>query len=239
MQYPGIEVVPQRLAAFPSDGVEWTYDASGEKTMDPAGAIVAQKNLDESINYRLRRYGGHSFRADALDGLENVRAFHGWVVDVLHEIMLERLGGAKRKHETVGDWSFSRSLESWRAPLDADFVLVSLFIDGHNTAGRAVGVAIGGGRLAAQRAIFCVVHLKSARIVWCNFDPAINRDLRLRAAAQEEVDWELEKTLFVRAAAPTEPPPSGAAAQAIVPVGESPPPPPTSEPGDSAMRLPP
>lgn len=238
MQYPGIEVVPQRLAAFPSDGVEWTYDFSGTRMVDREGSVTAQKNVDDSINYRLRRRGGHSFRADALDRVEQGRAFYGWVIDAMSEIMAERLGLSKQRHTTVGDWRFSGGLESWRGPLDADFVLVSMFIDGHNTPGRALAVSLAGGWRAAQRAIFCVVHLESGRIVWCNFDGAINRDLRMRAQAQEEVDWELEKTLLVRAAAPTARPPRAAGVTSIAPIGDSPPPPATG-PSDTTTGLPP
>ena len=69
-------------------------------------------------------------------------------------------------------------------------------------------VALGGGRVAARRAIVCVVHLETARIVWCNFN-TMGSALMHRAGAQAEIDSLLDEMLVSGDAAPVEPPPAG------------------------------
>jgi len=230
MNYPGTQVASSRLAALPSEGVVWNYDFYGQRTVDSAAELKAKQNFDDSITYRVRRHGGRSFWAASVVGLGHARAFRSWVVDTLAEIMEERLAASKQQHETVGDFRFSHSLESWRSPLDADFVLVTLFLDGHNTAGRLLAVGVGSGHLAAQRAIACAVHLRSARVVWCNFDPAVNRDLMQRRGAQEEVDLLLGEMLSEGQMAPNEPPPARSDAARLAQADDVPPPPPPPPP---------
>ena len=143
MQFPGAQVVSRRLAALPSVGVVWNYDFDGKRTVDNEGGLKVQQNIDDSITYRVRRHGGRSFRASAIEGLEHAQAFRSWAIDALAEIMSERLGGSEARHATVGDFRFGESLGSWRSQLDADFVLVTFVLDGHNTAGRSIAVAVG------------------------------------------------------------------------------------------------
>ena len=230
MQYPGTRVVSRRVAVLPSEGMMWIYDFYGDRTLDRAGSLEAKKNIDDSLTYRVRRYGGRSFGAASIEGLDDARAFRSWAVDTLTEVMGERLAVPGQRHESVGDFRFSKGLGSWRAPLDADFVLVTLFIDGHDTAGRSLAVAVGGGYRAARRAIACAVHLQSGRLVWCKLDSSVGGDLLLRRGAQEEVDLLLGEMLNEGQTAPSEPPPAHATSARIVPADDVPPPPPPPPP---------
>lgn len=244
LQYPAVQVASHRLAAFPSYVKEWEYDADGKKTLDDQGAATARMNLDESIGYRVWQHGGRFVGVASIAGLEQVGDFHQWALDAMTEIGAERLGYATKKHETVGDWGFGRSLGSWRAALDADFVLVSMFLDGHNTPGRGLKVLFVGGRLAARRGIICAVQLQSGRIVWCNFDSAVNVNFMSRSEAQSEVDHLLDEMLRKGEAVPSEPPPTDNA-QPVAPDTHSPPPQPSvptsfsapSRPGDSTVAF--
>jgi len=67
-----------------------------------------------------------------------------------------------------------------------------------------------GGPLAVPDAIVCVVHLETARIVWCNFK-GTKEDLTLRAGAQADVDSLLEEMLVAGDGAPIDPPPANPA----------------------------
>ena len=230
MQYPRTRVVSRRVAVLPSEGMVWIYDFYGDRTLDRAGSLKAKQNIDDSLTYRVRRYGGRSFSAASIEGLDDARAFRSWAVDTLTEVMGERLAVSEQRHASVGDFRFSKGLDSWRAPLDADFVLVTLFIDGHDTAGRSLAVAVGGGYGAARRAIACAVHLQSGRLVWCNLDSSVGGDLMLRRGAQAEVDRLLGKMLSEGRTAPSEPPPAHSTSARIAPATDVPPPPPPSTP---------
>lgn len=220
MKYPGVEVASRRLAAFPSEGIVWSWDFYGKRTADEKGGIETRKNLDDSINYRLRRHGGRSFDAASIDGLEHARAFRSWAVDTLTALIAQRFSDAEKPHLDVGDFRFPESLESWREPLDADFVLVTFFLDGHDTQGRAIAVAIAGGYRAARRAISCAVHLQSGRVVWCNFDVAMKGDLKQRWGAQQEVDLLLGEMLSEGETVASEPPPPRSTATRLTPAAD-------------------
>jgi hypothetical protein len=127
----------------------------------------------------------------------------------------------------VGDWRFSSSLGAWRAVLDADFILVSQFIDGRNTTGRELMAFVGGGPIAVPDAIACIVQLDTARIVWCNLKDTrkeMESDLTLRADAQSQVDSLLDEMLLAGDAAPIEPPPTGGPSVKATPDGDPGPP---------------
>ncbi|HMF39332.1 MAG TPA: hypothetical protein VKQ32_01500, partial [Polyangia bacterium] len=64
-----------------------------------------------------------------------------------------------------------------------DCLLVSMFLDGRNTAGLSVAVAMVGGTLAARRAMACIVRLEDGRVVWCNLT-TFYWDLTQRPGAQ-------------------------------------------------------
>ncbi|HLK93395.1 MAG TPA: hypothetical protein VKZ18_26115 [Polyangia bacterium] len=208
MYLPGTTVASRRLAAFPSDGIYWTFYADGKMKVAREGSVTARANVDESIAYRVQQHGGQVFRAPALENLPYAPAFHEWAFDSLVEIMDERRGRAHRKHGSVGDWVFRTSLARWRTELNADYVLVSAFSDGHNTPQRQIGLVFGGGLRALRPAITCAVQLQTGRIVWCNFFQDFQGgDLLGRAGAQELADGLLEPMLRAGDGAPLEPPP--------------------------------
>jgi hypothetical protein len=220
-----VTVASRRLVALPAEATVYDFDFYNRRTPNEADTAAAKKNLDDSFNYRLRQHGTRAFREDALDSLAHSRVFRGWVVDSLTEILAERLGRGHLKHETVGDWTFASSLGAWRSALDADFVLVSLFVDGRNTPGRMAAVTFVGGWYADPHAIACVVELQRARIVWCNLR-GIRKDLLLRGGAQAEVDALLDEMLLAGDAAAVQPPPTGPAPLVRATPADDPGPPP-------------
>jgi hypothetical protein len=183
MRDVSVKVVPERLVAVPTDGVEWEFDAAGNQTISEEGTAAAIKNVDDSISYRLSLQGGHALEREEFEEFRWSVPFREWSQRMMREIMSERLGRSLTKHESVGEWHYGRALASFRDRLAADFLLVSMFLDGHNTAGRSIGVALGGGYLAARRAIACIVRLEDGRVVWCNLT-TIAWDLQQRSGAQ-------------------------------------------------------
>ncbi|HVU49103.1 MAG TPA: hypothetical protein VHL80_00350 [Polyangia bacterium] len=165
---PGAGLAPARLVGLQTTGIEWRYDFDGNRTVDKPGTVLAKSNVDDGINAQLSAHGGRFFEDTTLLDLPSYDAFRKWGESALLEIMHEVLTRGTT-HESVREWMFSPGLAGWRRPLQADFVVISLFLDGHNSAGRALAVAFAGGKLAAQRAIACVVRLQNGQIVWCQF----------------------------------------------------------------------
>jgi hypothetical protein len=227
MQYPGIDVTSKRVAAMPSEGVVWDCDFYGKETVAAEDTLKAKQNIDDSINYRVRRAGGRSFGPASVGLLDGAQAFRSWAVDTLSEIMLERIEPSARKHATVGDFRFPNDLESWRSLLDADFVLFTTFILGRETMGRALAV---GSPTPAQRAIACVVHLHSRRVVWCQFDDLMSNNLLVREGAQKEVDRLIGEMLLKGQTVASEPPPARATSARVMPAADVPAAPPSLPP---------
>jgi hypothetical protein len=234
MRVASVSVASRRVAALPSEGVVFDYDFQGRKIINSSDTLIARRNFDDAINDLLRQHGGRAFPAAALGGLPHAFPFHLWFVSSLKEIRDERLGRAHETHETVGDWKFSSSLGSWRAVLDADYILVSQFIDGRNTTGRELAAHLLGGPVTVPDAIACLVHLETARIVWCNYQNTTTSDLTVRADAEAQVDSLLGEMLMAGDMAPVEPPPIGSASTRPTPA-EDPGPPPT--PANPASKL--
>jgi hypothetical protein len=99
---------------------------------DPIDTDTAKRNFDDSVDYRLRQHGGRTFRDAAVDGLPHAYPFHLWVHSSLTELMLRGFPRLNEGYAFAGGWTFSSSLDAWRAVLDADFIVVSLFNDGHD-----------------------------------------------------------------------------------------------------------
>jgi len=231
MRVASVSVASRRIAALPSEGVVFDYDFQGRKIIDSSGTVIARRNFDDAINYLLQQHGRRAFSTAALGGLPHAYPFHLWFVSSLKEIRDERLGRAHETHETVGDWRFSSSLGSWRAVLDADYILVSQFIDGRNTIGRELTAHLVGGPVTVPDAIACLVHLETARIVWCNYQKTTTSDLAVRADADAQVDSLLGEMLLAGDMAPVEPPPIGSASTRATPAEAPVPPPlPTTNP---------
>jgi hypothetical protein len=198
MRDGSVQIVPRRLVAVPSDGVVFEFDIHEKRTLHEDQSAQARKNLDASITRRLSVYGGRFVDDNTMGTLKYAAKFHVWTLDMFGDIMAERLGRTYTKHKSVSDWRFSPGLESWRSALGADFVLVSLFIHGRDTTGRAVAVAFVGGSKAARRAISCVVQLKDGRVVWCNFIDSHLWNLTVPAGAQALADSLLGDMLIAK-----------------------------------------
>jgi hypothetical protein len=194
MRDPTVKVVSRRLVAAPTDGVVWQWDASDKATVSADGTVTAMRNVDDSINYRLRETGGRAFDRASFDAFKWAAPFREWSERTLSEIMAERLGHAKVKHDSVSAWRYGPALAEWRDRWAADFMLISMFVDGRNTAGRTLLVTMGGGYLAVQRAIACAVQLADGRVVWCNM-VTFASDLQQRDGAQVLADQLLLEVL--------------------------------------------
>jgi len=168
MRAPGVQVVPSRVVALPTDGIVWEMDFDGERTLFKDKSEAAVENFDDSIAHRLSLQGGRSVGPEDLKSWPWATPFREWSARMMSEIMTERLGHSLVQHESVAEWRYGRALATWRDRLAADYLLVSLFFDGRNTAGRTISVTFGGGYLAARRAMACVVRMEDGRVVWCN-----------------------------------------------------------------------
>jgi hypothetical protein len=86
-------------------------------------------------------------------------------------------------------WRYSGDLAPMRAALDADFVLMSVFLDGDNTMGRLLKNPVDGrARVARRLGEACVVDLRDGRVVWCAHDYENTERIRTRENAQKAVD---------------------------------------------------
>src|SRR4051794_26803855 len=102
-----------------------------------------------------------------MKSLERGEAFLRWPLDTLGEIQDEdrlRRQGHATFHDSVSDWRCPVILDPLRASLNADFALITLFVDGQQTAGRSVlnglTIAVGATSFHARRAAeACVVDL--------------------------------------------------------------------------------
>jgi hypothetical protein len=187
MRAPGVTVVPGRVVALPTDGVVWEMDVDGRRTRFKDASEAAVQNFNDSIAYRLGLHGGHSVAPELLKSWPWATPFGAWSARMMSEIMTERLGRAFVQHESVTDWRYGRALAPWRDRLGADYLLVSTFSEGRNTAGRALSVALTGGYLAARRAMACVVRLEDGWVVWCNMIDLV-APLEQRSGAQAVAD---------------------------------------------------
>jgi hypothetical protein len=201
MNPAGAEINPKRLAAIPSSGVEFEFDAYGKRTLDKAATDAALASVDTSINYRVSASGGRFFRDQVLANLDGYLAFRHWSELVLGDVMMAALGRLRDPPQSVDHWHYRYDLQSWKAPLAADHVLITLFVDGHDSTGRAIAVALGGGWTAAHRAVTCVVRLQDGRLVWCNIDRNIQQ-VTERDDAQRVVDGLLVEMLATAGQAP-------------------------------------
>jgi hypothetical protein len=183
MRAPGVQVVPGRLVALPTDGVVWEMDFEGKRTLSKDKSDAAVENFDDSIAYRLSLHGGRSVASETFETWPWATPFRDWSARMMSEIMTERLGRARVQHESVADWRYGRALATWRERLAADYLLVSMFLDGRNTVGRSIAVGFAGGYLAARRAMACVVRMEDGRVVWCNLIE-FNARLEQRNGAQ-------------------------------------------------------
>jgi hypothetical protein len=192
MKDPTVQLVSDRLVAFPAFAKAFELDASEKVTSLPEQSRAASESLDASINYRVSVNGGRAFTAPALGAVDDVAEFRDWSADTLLEIKSEAIDPG-RKHKAVFDHRYGGELTAWRSLLKADFVLISLFLDGQQSAGRSalngISMVVGAGATFARRdGIACVVALSDGRVVWCQVVDLGSLNVRERNGAQAAVD---------------------------------------------------
>ena len=96
-----------------------------------------------------------------------------WGRRTLNEIRRQLDGTMPPRRHRVDEYFFDGDTTDIQDSLNADFLLLSLFLDGRNTAGRKVKnffTPPGGTAHSARReALACVVRLVDGRIVACSF----------------------------------------------------------------------
>jgi hypothetical protein len=202
MNPAGAEINPKRLLAIPSSGVEYGFDFSGNQELDKDATKAALANVNTSINYSVSASGGRFFPNPALADLDGYLAFRHWSELVLKDVMMAALGRLRDPPPSVDDWYYRSDIQSWREPLAADYLLITLFIDGHDSAGRAIAVAFAGGWTAGHRMTTCAVRLRDGRLVWCKVDLNMGANITTREGAQHVVDGLLTEMLATASLTP-------------------------------------
>jgi hypothetical protein len=229
MNPSGDEINPRRLMALPSDGVEYTFDIDANEETDKEGTRAALALVDTSVNYRVSESGGRFVVTSLLAQLNGYPAFRNWSELVLKDVTMAALGRLRDPPPSVSDWHFGTGVPSWRSQLSADHVLITMFVDGHDTAGRSIAVAFGGGWKAGHRIATCAVRLVDGRLVWCNVNLNMTTDIKRRRGAQRVVD-KLLTGMLTRANAIPHPGSDGAAPASQSPLANEPSGPPPHQP---------
>jgi hypothetical protein len=192
---PTARVAPARLVGLPPAIRTFELDAGREVSVLSEAARAAREAVEPAVAFFVTSLGGHVVSLEQLKGLEEGHELMRWALKTLQAIGQESLlrhDGHTTPHSAVSDWRYPGSLASLRAGLDADFILLTLFLDGRHTAGRTVAndlaQGFGGTSVHAKReAEACVVDLGDGRVVWCAFEPLARVDLTQAGAAHEVV----------------------------------------------------
>jgi hypothetical protein len=195
MSYPDVRVAPARLVGIPPVIHSFEIDGDGQVVPKEGRQEIAEGLVEQSLNFRVSKQGGRYFDDDGLENVDHFTDLREWATASLAQILREthaRQTGRKTRHEGIRQWAFpAPPPASWRTALGADYVLVSLFIDGSNTGGRTalnvLATGFGGTTIEARReAIACAVSLADGHLVWC--DTTTVSSLESRKEAQIVVD---------------------------------------------------
>jgi hypothetical protein len=196
-----VYVAPARLSAVPPDVVSYVLDANNDVTAEPDATRAARSAVEASLNYRLSSAGARFFPETSLAQVPGYAAFDRWARRALADLDVE-IGRAERHRSSspgVYVWRYSGDLAPMRAALDADFVLMSVFLDGDNTMGRFLKNTVDGrARVARRLGEACVVDLRDGRVVWCARDYEGTERIRTRENAQKAVDRLLAALLTMK-----------------------------------------
>lgn len=199
MRDAGVPVSPARVVGLPVHVESFTLDASREIRERSDWESSAQANLDISVNYRVSTHGGRFVGERDLKKVACYGEFDRWSKSALAGV-LRHARGLRSSATGVYAWRFPVSLEAWRKVFDADFALISLFLDGEETGGRSAlnvaGMFAGAGAAFARNdALACLIDLRDGRLVRCGYAEraramAINMStsVRDRGGAQLAVD---------------------------------------------------
>jgi hypothetical protein len=202
MRDPTARVLPGQLVGLPVAVESFSHDADGKIDRRPDWAEAASTNLDTSLNYRLSVHGSRFFTAGALDAVEGYDALRTWTLQNLRRVLAQaRERSGYEGHPNVASYQVTEDLEPLRSALRADFAVLSYFLDGEDSAGRAAmtvaGVFAGAGYSVARReAIACVLDLRNRQLVWCQFRH-LHGPVRTREGAQPNVDALVEPMFTV------------------------------------------
>jgi hypothetical protein len=227
MNPAGAEISAARLAAVPSRGIEWEFDFGGNHEAKEDWADAARASVDASIHYVVTTHGGRYFLDKSLGRLDGYLPFCRWAKLVLMDVMNAAVGRLRDPPASVDAFRYEGDLSSWRTALGADHVLITFFLDGHDSTGRALAVAFAGGWTARHEVASCVVRLADGRLIWCAHRNIVG-DLRERVGAQKIVDG-LMLSMLERAAA-TAPRPQPMAPPSPPAIRPPPPPLPSAKP---------
>jgi hypothetical protein len=219
MQDPKVHVTPSQVAIMPALVQVSELAVSGDKLRDD-WTTQARRNVDAVLDAVASANGASVLRPELLDGAEvPYERFRRWSGQALIEIGLRLEGAGLEDTRSVTDWRFGPGLESWRAALRSDFVLVVRFIDAHESAGMIVANLFSTVQVhARQTGIACAVRLSNGAIVWCEHRVDPYGELRRLQDAHRAVDALVSPLLPQRQlrihpppplpSAPTPPPPS-------------------------------
>jgi hypothetical protein len=214
MRAPNVQVVPSRLAVVPAnvDVAELTFDGL---VPHPQWTAAAEGNVDAVLEGVAVANGASVVDPNVLTDAEvSYDDFLDWSERALIQISLcLQEKGCPEDRRSVAQWSFRGGLESWRPLLNADFVLVVLLRDSHESTGKAIANFFTMVQVHAQQTgIACVVRLSDGQIVWCEHRIDGYGDLREVSPAHTAVDRLVRglfpiRKLHVRPPRPRVPPP--------------------------------
>jgi hypothetical protein len=202
MRDSNVYVAPAHLAATPPDVVSYVLDANNDVTAEPTATRDARAAVEASLSYHLSSAGARFFPETSLAQVPGYAAFDRWARRALADLDVE-IGRAEQHRSSsspgVYVWRYSGDLAPMRAALDADFVLMSVFLDGDNTMGRLLKNPVDGrARVARRIGEACVVDLRDGRVVWCGRDYEGTERIRTREGAQKAVDRLLAPLLAMK-----------------------------------------
>ncbi|HSZ83825.1 MAG TPA: hypothetical protein VLA14_16175 [Polyangia bacterium] len=227
-----VYVAPTRLAAMPPDVVSYVLDADNHVTAEPEATRATRAAVEASLNERLSSAGARFFPETSLAQVPGYAAFGLWARRALGDIDVEITRAEHQRSSSPGVyvWRYSGDLAPMRAALDADFVLMSVFLDGDNTMGRFLLNTTGGrGWVARRLGEACAVDLRDGRVVWCAHDYEGTERIRTRQNAQKAVDRLLAQLLAMK---PRPSIPAGAVPRAAASAIPDAPAPPVPQKGD-------
>jgi len=197
MRVPDAPVVQARLAAIPPFVRSFTYGASGRATDTDERGYEDVEHLNEALACRLSAHGGRFYDGPSLKGIDGMAELSLWGTRAMADIWRQSNGTRDVRYKNVGHYRFREDASDIREKLGADFLLLTFFIDGHNTTGRNVLnilSPLSEKSTARREAVACVVRLDDGRLVWCAFR-RLDQRIDTTAGAQNTVDQMLEPLL--------------------------------------------
>jgi len=201
MRVSDVHIAPKRVAVMQADVILKRLDASSQLTFMPDWSQEAADNVNAALKDYAAWLGAPIFRCpNGKDVLVPCDVFREWSNQALIEISRASAGDDSLRKKSVSDWRFPRGMDSWRKPLNANFVLVTAIRGSYETPGMSALQLSGAWMLhSKQTAIACVLDLRDGRIIRCETRVTQNADLLSPKGAQALVDGLLDR-LFCKGA---------------------------------------